>query len=142
MVKPKPCASRRSMILVRAWSAGLSGFRCAAGAGAGCSGAGMRVPSPAAFSGVVLRLDFLVFRGAQDAVDGFPAGGRILMAPFLAERLDEHQAAAAFGIVGGVGQDWRVRVVVEHLDYHAARQQAERERDPLDMVNAGVGPRV
>lgn len=61
------------------------------------------------------------------------------MAPFLAEGLDEHEAAAAFCVVGGVRDDGQVRVVVEDLDHHAAGHAAQRQGDALDLVDASIG---
>jgi hypothetical protein len=56
--------------------------------------------------------------------------------------LDEHEAAAALVVIGGVGHDWRVRVVVEYLDHQAAGHQAESERNPLDLAGACARPAV
>ncbi len=61
----------------------------------------------------------------QDAVDDLAAAGREEVGPFLAQRVDEDQAAAAFGVVIGAGQDRRIVIGVVNLDEQALAEMPQ-----------------
>ena len=78
----------------------------------------------------------------QDAVDDLAAARREEVGPFLAQRADEHQAPAAFGVVAGAGQGRRGVVGVVDLDEQVLAEMPQGQRYQAGAGALGIPQRA
>ncbi len=77
-------------------------------------------------------------RYLDDAVDDFAAGWREEVRPFLAQRVNEKQAPAVFGVLGSIRENGRVSIAVVYLDEQFLNEMTHGQPDHAGVFGVPV----